>query len=62
MPAKIAAVLAVAAITCILLSTLFGVSRLSEWFLDGAQGLFAVAIIIFTAYVLSGIVRDARVT
>ena len=62
MPAKLAAILAVAAVLCILLSTLFGVSALSGWLLDGAQGLFGIAIIIFTAYIFSGIIRDARST
>lgn len=62
MPAKLAAVLAIAGLVCILLSTLFGVSRLSDWLIDGAQALFIVAVIIFTAYVFSGIIRDARAT
>ena len=60
MPPKIAALLAIAAVGCILLSTLFGVSHLSDWLLDGAQGLFILAIIIFAGYVISGIIRDAR--
>lgn len=60
MPAKLAAVLAVAACACILLSTLFGVSALSDWLLDGAQALFVIAIIVFTVYVVAGIIRDAR--
>ena len=59
MPPKIAALLAVAAVGCILLSTLFGVSHLSDWLLDGAQGLFILAIVIFAGYVISGIIRDA---
>jgi uncharacterized membrane protein YtjA (UPF0391 family) len=62
MPAKLAAVLAVAGVVCILLSTLFGVSRLSDWLLDGAQALFVLAVVIFTAYIFSGIIRDARAT
>ena len=62
MPAKLAAILAVVAVLCILLSTLFGVSSQSDRLLDGAQALFGVAIIIFTAYILVGIIRDARGT
>jgi len=62
MPAKVAIVLAVAGVVCILLSTLFGVSRLSDWLIDGAQALFVVAVVIFTAYIFSGIIRDARAT
>ena len=60
MPPKLAALLAVAAVVCILLSTLFGVSQLSDWLLYAAQGLFIVAIIVFASYVISGIIRDAR--
>jgi len=60
MPPKIAALLAITAVGCILLSTLLGVSYLSDWLLDGAQGLFILAIIIFAGYVISGIIRDAR--
>ena len=62
MAAKLAAVLAVAGGLCILLSTLFGVSRLSDWLIDGTQALFIVAVVIFTAYIFSGIIRDARAT
>lgn len=60
MPPKLAALLAVAAVICILLSTLFGVSQLSDWLLYAAEGLFIVAIVIFGAYVISGIIRDAH--
>ena len=58
MPPKIAALLAISAVACILLSTVFGVSHLSDWLLDGAQGLFILAIIIFASYVVSGIISD----
>lgn len=57
---KLAALIAVAAVICILLSTVFGVSELSDWLIYAAEGLFGVAIIIFGAYVISGIIRDAR--
>ena len=60
MPPKLAALIAVAAVICILLSTIFGVSQLSDWLIYAAEGLFGVAIIIFGAYVISGIIRDAR--
>ena len=60
MPPKLAALLAVAGVLCVLLSTVFGVSRFSDWLLDAAQGLFVVAIVIFGAYVISGIIRDAQ--
>jgi hypothetical protein len=60
MAPKLATLLAFVAVMCVLLSTLFGVSHLSDWLLDAAQGLFIVAIVIFGAYVISGIIRDAR--
>jgi hypothetical protein len=60
MAPKLATVLALVAVACVLLSTVFGVSHLSEWLLDAAQGLFVIAFIIFAVYVVSGIVRDAR--
>jgi hypothetical protein len=60
MPPKLAALLAVAAVLCILLSTLLGVSQFSDWLLYAAQGFFVIAVVIFGAYVISGIVRDAR--
>jgi hypothetical protein len=56
----LAALSAVGGILCILLSALFGVSDLSDWLLSGAEGLFALGVIVFTVYVLSGIVSDAR--
>jgi hypothetical protein len=59
MPSKLAAALAVLAVFCILLSTVFGVSHLSDWLLDAAEGLFIIAIIIFGGYVILGIIGDA---
>jgi len=59
MPSKLAALLAIAGVVCILLSTLFGVSELSDWLLDAAQAFFVVGAIIFAAYIFSGIIRDA---
>jgi hypothetical protein len=59
MPSKLAAVLAVLAFFCILLSTVFGVSHLSDWLLEAAGTLFIVAIVIFGGYVILGIIGDA---
>jgi hypothetical protein len=59
MPPKLAAVLAVLAVACILLSTVFGVSPVSNWLLDAAEGLFIVAILVFGGYVVLGIIGDA---
>ena len=60
MPPKVAALLAVAGILCILLSTMFGVSPLSNLLLYAAQVLLVLGAIVFTVYILSGIIRDAR--
>lgn len=51
---------AVAGALCILLSTLFGVSHFADALLTAAEGLFVLGVIVFTAYVLSGIIRDVR--
>jgi hypothetical protein len=45
---------------CILLSSLFGVSDFADLLLTFAEGLFVLGVIIFTVYVLSGIIRDVR--
>jgi hypothetical protein len=60
MPPKVAALFAVAGILCILLSTMFGVSPVSDWLLYAAQGLLLLGVIVFTVYIFSGIIRDAR--
>lgn len=59
-PPKIATLLAVAGILSIFLSTLFGVSALSDWLLVAAQALLLLGFIVFTVYILIGIVRAAR--
>jgi hypothetical protein len=60
MPPKLAALLAVAGVVCILLSALFGVSQLSDRLLDAAQILFVLGAVIFAAYIFFGIIGDAR--
>jgi len=51
---------AIGGMLCILLSTVSGVSHFGEVLLNVAEGLFVLGAILFTVYVLSGIVRDAR--
>jgi hypothetical protein len=51
---------AIGGILCILLSTVSGVSHFGDLLLDVAEGLFVLGAILFTVYVVSGIVRDAR--
>jgi len=60
MPPIFAALSAIAGILCILLSTVFGVSPISDWLLDAAQGFFLLGVIVFTVYVFFGIVLDVR--
>ncbi len=60
MPPKVATLLAVAGILCVFLSTMFGVSPFSNWLLYAAQVLLVLGAIVFTVYILSGIIRDAR--
>ena len=62
MPIYLSLLLAAAGVLCVLLSTLIGVSRVSDWLLDAAQGCFIVGVIVFTAYIFSGMLRDARVS
>jgi hypothetical protein len=59
LPPKIAALLAVAGVLSILLSTVFGVAPLSDWLLDAAQAFFALAVLVFTVYIFSGLIRDS---
>jgi hypothetical protein len=60
MPPKVATLLEVAGILCILLSTMFGVSPFSNWLLYAAQVLLGLGALVFTVYIFSGIIRDAR--
>lgn len=62
MTPKAATLLGVAGIVCILLSTLFGVSAASDWLLVAAQGLLLLGFIVFTVYILVGIIGDAGTT
>jgi len=56
----LAVLCAVAGILCIVLSTLFGVSHFSDWLLDAGQGFFLLGVVVFSVYIFSGIIRDAR--
>ncbi len=56
---KLAAIFGIAAIGCILLTTVLGVSNFSAWLLNAALSFFVVAIVIFGSYVILGIIGDA---
>jgi hypothetical protein len=60
MPPKVAALLAAAGALCILLSTFFGVSDVSDWLIFATQIFFAVGFVVFAAYIVDGIIRDAN--
>lgn len=45
---------------CILLSAMFGISDFADLLLTIAECLFVLGVIVFTVYVLSGIIRDVR--
>lgn len=60
LPPKAATLLGVAGIICVLLTTFFGVSVFSDWLLITAQILLASGVIIFFAYIIYGIISDAR--
>jgi hypothetical protein len=47
-------------VLCIFASTLFGVSHFADLLLGAAEGLFVLGVIVFTVYVLAGIIRDVR--
>lgn len=60
LPPILAALCFIAAILCVLLSTLFGVSPFSDWLLYVAEALLIVTVLVFTFYIFFGVVQDAR--
>ena len=59
MAPKLSALMGLMAFACVLLSTFFGVSFVSDWLLDAAQVLFVVAIVVFGGYIFLGVIGDA---
>ena len=59
MAPKLSALMGLTAFACVLLSTFFGVSFVSDWLLDAAQVLFVVAIVVFGGYIFLGVIGDA---
>jgi hypothetical protein len=51
---------AIGGVLCILLSTVSGVSHFGDVLLNIAESLFVLGAILFTVYVVLGVVRDAR--
>jgi len=56
---KLAALLGIAAVACVLLSTILGVSKFSDWSLNAAITFFIIAVVVFGGYVILGIIGDA---
>lgn len=55
---KLAAVLGLAGVVCLVLSALVGATSMADWMLDAAQAFLVLAAVIFEGYVLCGIVTD----
>jgi hypothetical protein len=60
MPPKVATLLAVAGVLCVLLTTFFGVSEFSNWLLVAAQAFLALGVVAFAGYIIAGIISDTR--
>ena len=57
----IAILAAAAGVLAILVSTIVGVSPMGDWLIIGAEVLFGLGALIFTVYILSGILHDIRI-
>jgi hypothetical protein len=55
---KLAAVLAVVGIVCLVLSAVLGATSAADWVLDAAQAFLLLAAVVFISYVVRGIVLD----
>jgi len=55
---KIAAVLAVVGVVCLVLSAVLGATSIADWVLDAAQAFLLLAALVFIFYVVRGLVID----
>lgn len=55
---KLAAVLGLAGVVCLVLSALLGATSMADWVLDAAQAFLVLAAVVFEGYVLCGMVTD----
>ena len=55
---KLAAVLGVVGVVCLLLSAVLGATSIADWVLDAAQAFLLLAAALFIFYVVRGIVLD----
>jgi len=55
---KLAAVLGVAGVVCVLLSAVLGATSIADWVLDAAQAFLLVGALVFIFYVVRGIVIE----
>jgi hypothetical protein len=55
---KLAAVLAVVGVVCLLLSAVLGATSMADWVLDAAQAFLLLGALVFIFYVVRGLVID----
>jgi hypothetical protein len=55
---KLAAVLGVVGVVCLLLSAVLGATSIADWTLDAAQAFLLVGALVFIFYVVRGIVLE----
>ena len=55
---KIAGLLAVVGVVCLLLSAVLGATSIADWTLDAAQAFLLLAALVFIFYVVRGIVIE----
>jgi len=55
---KLAAVLAVVGVVCLLLSAVFGAASIADWVLDAAQAFLLLGAVVFIFYVVRGLIID----
>jgi hypothetical protein len=55
---KIAALLALVGVVCLVLSAVLGATSVADWVLDAAQAFLLLAALVFIFYVVHGLVLD----
>jgi lipid-binding SYLF domain-containing protein len=55
---KLAAILGLVGVVCLVLSAFVGATSIADWVLDAAQAFLILAAILIEGYVIGGIVMD----
>jgi hypothetical protein len=55
---KIAVLLAIVGVVCLLLSAVLGATSIADWTLDAAQAFLLLGAFVFIFYVVHGLVRE----